>query len=103
MTRGFRRPLRQARPFNRGAEGLVLMPPPRYALSLALRGRGVRLGGACRGDDSFPYTDEGHPPAAKNVFRGVDVAVVSTPALTTHPQSYTQPVDTGGARPGPAR
>ena len=28
----------------------------------ALRGRDVRLGGACRGDDSFPYTDEGHPP-----------------------------------------
>ncbi|MCX7056316.1 MAG: hypothetical protein NTZ79_03750, partial [Proteobacteria bacterium] len=40
---------------------LVLMPPPRHALSLALRGRGVRLGGACRGDDSFPCTDEGHP------------------------------------------
>ncbi|MEI8297487.1 MAG: hypothetical protein WCH32_05635, partial [Pseudomonadota bacterium] len=26
---------------------LVLMPPPQHALSLALRGRGVRLGGAC--------------------------------------------------------
>ncbi|MEI8298128.1 MAG: hypothetical protein WCH32_08890, partial [Pseudomonadota bacterium] len=31
---------------------LVLMPPPRHALSLALRGRGVRLARACRGDDS---------------------------------------------------
>jgi hypothetical protein len=34
----------------------------------ALRGRGVRLGGACRGDDSFPYTDEGHPLAARMFF-----------------------------------
>ena len=25
------------------------------------------------------------PPSGQNVFRGVDVAVVSTPALTTHP------------------
>ena len=64
---------------------LVLMAPPRHAPSLALRGRGVRLARAGRGDDSFPYTDEGHPLAAKDGFRDVAVAVVSTPALTTPP------------------
>ena len=82
---------------------LVLMPPPRHALSLALRGRGVWLARACPGDDSFPCTDEGHPLAAKDGFRDVAVAVVSTPALTTHPHPHTQPIDTGGAREGPAR
>ncbi|MEI8298771.1 MAG: hypothetical protein WCH32_12175 [Pseudomonadota bacterium] len=70
---------------------LVLMPPPQHALSLALRGRDVRLARECRGDGSFPCTDEGHPLAAKDGFGDVAVAVVSTPALTTHPASDPLP------------
>lgn len=42
-----------------------LMTPPQPALSLASRGRGARLGGACRGDVSFPTTDEGILLASK--------------------------------------